>query len=58
MLCVRARAQVVPRGTNLMLANSGALNSPLWQPPEMLEGKSYDGERLDVFSFGIILSEV
>jgi hypothetical protein len=53
----------------LLATSSLSLNSPLWAPPEALQGgmeasdaggagSGYDGKALDVFSFAIILSEV
>jgi len=33
------------------------VGTPYWMAPEMLSGKSYD-ERVDVFSFGIVLCEI
>lgn len=60
-LCAALCTQVSPMMSHATMCHlsAGSLNSPLWQPPEMLRGESfYDGKRLDVFSFGIILSEV
>lgn len=33
------------------------VGNPYWMAPEMLSGKCYD-EKVDIFSFGIILCEV
>ena len=33
------------------------VGNPYWMAPEMMNGKVYD-EKVDVFSFGIILCEV
>ena len=33
------------------------VGSPYWMAPEMMNGHSYD-ERVDVFSYGIVLCEV
>lgn len=33
------------------------VGSPYWMAPEMLSGQSYD-EKVDIFSYGIVLCEV
>lgn len=33
------------------------VGNPYWMAPEMMKGKKYD-EKVDIFSFGIILCEV
>jgi serine/threonine protein kinase len=43
-------------GEWLPLAPGGAINSPAWQAPEVLEGRPY-GSAADVFSFGVIVWE-
>jgi len=43
-----------PAGT---LGNYGAIGTPLWMAPEVLQNKEYD-EKCDVYSFGIVLWEL
>ena len=33
------------------------VGSPYWMAPEMMKGQSYD-EKVDVFSYGIVMCEV
>lgn len=57
-----------PRGTGSPLNSSGrtrqerkkrytVVGNPYWMAPEMMKGNKYD-EKVDIFSFGIVLCEV
>lgn len=54
-------ARVVPdeseRGPLFNRRRMTVVGSPYWMAPEMMRGEVYD-ERVDVFSFGIVLCEV
>lgn len=41
----------------LLLNRYTVVGNPFWMAPEMMKGNKYD-EKVDVFSFGIILCEV
>ena len=41
----------------LFLFRMTIVGSPYWMAPEMMTGKNYD-ERVDIFSYGIIICEV
>ena len=40
-----------------MIYRMTVVGTPYWMAPEMLRGEVYD-EKVDVFSFGIVLCEV
>lgn len=56
-----------PRGNGSPLNSSGrrqerkkrytVVGNPYWMAPEMMKGNKYD-EKVDIFSFGIVLCEV
>ena len=41
----------------IMLFRMTVVGTPYWMAPEMLRGEVYD-EKVDIFSFGIVLCEV
>ena len=42
---------------SLCVSRMTVVGTPYWMAPEMLRGESYD-EKVDIFSFGIVICEV